>query len=57
MGTAGVPPRDNLAESLRAVLQHGASGKLRIATERVPLADVEHAWNRSTPGKRIVFVP
>lgn len=52
-----MPPRDNLAESLRAVLQHGASGKLRIATERVPLADVEHEWNRSTPGKRIVFVP
>ncbi len=35
-----------------------ASGKLRVDTERVPLADVEAAWQRQdTPGRRLVITP
>jgi NADPH2:quinone reductase len=57
LGTAGVPPHEILFTSLNDVLQHGASGKLRIATERVALCDVENTWNRNIPGRRIVFIP
>ncbi|HEY3928120.1 MAG TPA: zinc-binding alcohol dehydrogenase family protein [Candidatus Koribacter sp.] len=57
LGTAGVPPHEILLTALRDVLQHGASGKLRVATERVPLSEVESAWNRESPGRRVVFVP
>lgn len=32
-----------------------AEGKLTIAAEAVPLAEVEAAWNRSEKGRRIVF--
>jgi NADPH:quinone reductase-like Zn-dependent oxidoreductase len=35
-----------------------ASGKLRIDTEPVPLADVENVWQRQDlPGRRLVLIP
>jgi NADPH2:quinone reductase len=35
-----------------------AGGRLRIDTERVPLADVESAWQRNDlPGRRLVMIP
>ncbi len=57
MGTAGIPPPEVLVEALQKVMTHAASGELRIATEPVPLAQIEEAWNRETPGKRLVIVP
>jgi NADPH:quinone reductase-like Zn-dependent oxidoreductase len=57
MGTAGIPPREVLIDAMQKVMTHAANGELRIATERVPLADIEAAWNRETQGKRLVFVP
>jgi D-arabinose 1-dehydrogenase-like Zn-dependent alcohol dehydrogenase len=32
-----------------------AEGKLKIAVEAVPLAEVEAAWDRVEKGRRIVF--
>lgn len=57
MGTAGIPPRDVLAEAFRQVLAYAANGDLRIDTEKVPLADVESAWQREQAGRRVVIIP
>jgi len=56
-GTAGIPPPDVLAAALQAVMSGAASGKLRIETERVPLADIETAWERDAGGRRPVVIP
>jgi len=56
-GTAGVPPPQILAEAFDGVMRHAARGDLRIETERVPLAGVEDAWQRSAGGRRIVLIP
>ncbi|HEX4029405.1 MAG TPA: zinc-binding alcohol dehydrogenase family protein [Terracidiphilus sp.] len=34
-----------------------AQGKLTIAVEPIPLADVESAWTRTEKGRRIIFTP
>jgi NADPH2:quinone reductase len=39
------------------VLAHAASGKIQIETERVPLADIEAAWQRDQRGRRFVVIP
>jgi len=57
MGTAGMPSRDALMDAMQQVLSRGAHGELRIETEKVPLADVEQAWQRQEPGRRIVLIP
>ena len=57
MGTAGIPPRDVLVDAFQHVLAHAAKGDLQIDTERVPLADIENAWQRDQPGCRFVIVP
>lgn len=57
LGTAGIPPRDVLVNALRKVMAHAASGRLRIDTERVRLADIETAWQRELQGRRFVIVP
>ncbi len=57
MGTAGIPPRDILVDALQQVMAHAASGELRVDTERVPLADIENAWDRDQPGRRLVVRP
>lgn len=57
MGTAGIPPMDALVTALQKVMEHGASGRLKIEVETVPLSEVEQAWNRMATGKRIVVVP
>jgi NADPH:quinone reductase-like Zn-dependent oxidoreductase len=56
MGTAGMPAPEILTDALQQVLAYGASGKLRIDTERVPLIDVESAWQREGRS-RLVFIP
>ncbi len=57
LGTAGIPPRDILIDALQKVMAHAASGELRAETERVPLADIENAWQRNQQGRRLVVTP
>jgi len=56
MGTAGIPPRDVLLEAFQQIVAYAATGELHIDTERVPLADVENAWQRDQSGRRIVII-
>jgi NADPH:quinone reductase-like Zn-dependent oxidoreductase len=56
LGTAGIPPRNVLVDALQQVMTHAASGELRIETERVPLADIENAWQRDQQGRRLVVI-
>jgi NADPH:quinone reductase-like Zn-dependent oxidoreductase len=56
LGTAGIPAREILVDALQQVMAHAASGKLRIETERVPLADIEDAWGRDQRS-RLVIIP
>jgi len=57
LGTAGIPPFDVLTGALQKVMAHAAKGELQIDTVRVPLAEIESAWDRSYPGQRVVIVP
>ncbi|MGA8877052.1 MAG: zinc-binding alcohol dehydrogenase family protein [Candidatus Korobacteraceae bacterium] len=57
MGTAGMPPREMLLDAMNKVLAHAAGGELKIDTERVPLAEIEEAWEREQRGRRFVVVP
>jgi NADPH2:quinone reductase len=57
LGTAGIPARDVLADAFQRVMAHAATGELRIDTEKVPMADIESAWQRERPGCRLVIVP
>src|ERR1700756_3296339 len=57
LGTAGIPPRNVLLEAFQQVMAHAAKGELHIETERVPLADIEKAWQRDQPGRRLVIIP
>jgi NADPH:quinone reductase-like Zn-dependent oxidoreductase len=57
LGTAGIPPRNVLVDALQRVMAHAASGELRIETERVPLADIENAWQRDQERRRLVVIP
>jgi NADPH2:quinone reductase len=50
--------RQAIVQTIPKIWTLAASGKLRVDTERVPLADVESAWQRQdTAGRRLVFVP
>ncbi|MGD0929882.1 MAG: zinc-binding alcohol dehydrogenase family protein [Candidatus Korobacteraceae bacterium] len=57
MGTAGMPPREVLADAMQQVMANAASEELQIETERIPLADVEAAWQREQQGRRFVIIP
>ncbi len=57
LGTAGIPPREVLVDAMQQVMARAARGELRIETERVPLVDIERAWQRQESGRRIVVVP
>ena len=57
LGTAGIPPRDVLVEAFQRVIACAAKGELRIETERVPLAEIENAWQREQAGRRLVIIP
>ena len=52
--TAGIPPRNILVDAL---LAHAASGELRVETERVPLSEIENAWQRDQQDRRLVITP
>ncbi len=57
LGTAGIPPWEVLTDAFRQVMEHAAGGRLRVDIERVPLADIESAWERNVPGRRLVVIP
>jgi NADPH:quinone reductase-like Zn-dependent oxidoreductase len=57
LGTAGIPPRNILTDALQQVMAQAAAGELRVDTERVPLADIENAWQRDRQGRRLVIIP
>jgi len=57
LGTAGIPPREVLFDAFQRVMGYAAEGELHIDTERVPLAEIEGAWQRDLPGRRMVIVP
>lgn len=57
LGTAGIPPKDVLFDALQKVMSHGANGDFYIATQQVPLSEVERAWEQNGAGTRIVIVP
>jgi NADPH2:quinone reductase len=55
---AGSVPVSVIQESFPTIIELAASGKLRIDTEAMPLANITEAWQRSTSeGRRIVIVP
>jgi NADPH:quinone reductase-like Zn-dependent oxidoreductase len=58
LGTAGIPSREVLVGAMQQVMVRAARGELRIETERIPLADIERAWQRQEQsGRRIVVIP
>jgi NADPH:quinone reductase-like Zn-dependent oxidoreductase len=57
MGTAGIPPRDVLVDAFQQVMARAASGELHLDKVRVPLADIEEAWQRDQQGRRFVVIP
>ena len=57
LGTAGIPPREVLADAMQQVMTRAARGELRIDTQRIALADIESAWVRPESGRRIVVIP
>ena len=57
LGTAGIPPRNILVEALQKVMSFAASEEVHVDTERVPLANVEDAWQRDPRGSRVVIIP
>ena len=57
LGTAGIPPWDVLTSAFQQVMNRAASGELRIETERVPLAEIETAWERDVHARRLVVIP
>jgi NADPH2:quinone reductase len=57
-GTGSAPTApETWLDTMRQLLDRVAQGILRIGTERVPLADIETAWDRDQQGRRLVIVP
>lgn len=57
LGTAGIPSWQALTEAFEQVMARAADAELRIATEKVPLAGIESAWERTAHGRRLVVMP
>lgn len=57
LGTAGIPAREVLLDAFQQVMAYAAKRELAIDTERVPLADIEKAWQGDQPGRRQVIIP
>jgi NADPH:quinone reductase-like Zn-dependent oxidoreductase len=56
-GTGGMPSWDILTGAFQQVMNSVARGTLRIETERVPLAEIEDAWERDAHAHRLVVIP
>lgn len=57
LGTGGMPHWDALKDAFQQVMNYAASGKLRIETERVALAEIESAWEREADARRLTAIP
>jgi NADPH:quinone reductase-like Zn-dependent oxidoreductase len=53
----GAASLDEIFATIPTLFSMAAEGKLTIAVEPVPLAEVETAWTRVEKGRRIVFTP
>jgi len=51
----GSASMDKIFAAIPTLFSLAADGKLKIAVEPVPLAEVESAWNRVEKGSRIAF--
>jgi len=51
----GSVPLDQIMAAIPTLFSLATQGHLKVATEIVPLAQVEEAWSKSEKGKRIVF--
>lgn len=51
----GSVPLERVLSAIPTLFEMAAAGSLQVATETVPLAEVEAAWSRKESGKRIVF--
>ncbi len=57
-GTGNAPASPEIwLEAVRQLMSNVATSKLRIDTERVPLREVEDAWQRDQHGRRTVIIP
>jgi len=57
-GSGSAPAsRETWGEAIQWLLGNVARGALRIATETVPLAEIESAWGRESHGERAVIIP
>jgi NADPH:quinone reductase-like Zn-dependent oxidoreductase len=56
-GTGGMPSWDKLTDAFQQVMNKVAAGTLRIDTERVPLSEIEDAWERDAHAHRLVVIP
>ena len=52
----GSVPKRAIAEALPQILEHAARGQLKLETKKIPLAEVETAWNRKED-RRVVLIP
>jgi len=57
LGTGGMPSWDILTDAFQQVMNSVARRTLRIETERVPLAEIEDAWERDAHARRLVVIP
>jgi NADPH:quinone reductase-like Zn-dependent oxidoreductase len=55
-GNAAASP-EMWIEAVRQLMSNVGRGTLRIDTERVPLGEVENAWNQEQHGRRAVIIP
>jgi NADPH:quinone reductase-like Zn-dependent oxidoreductase len=51
----GSVPLQKVLDVIPTLFSLAAGGKLRVAVDRVPLAEVEAAWGQAEKGRRIVF--
>jgi NADPH:quinone reductase-like Zn-dependent oxidoreductase len=51
----GSVPLERVLGAIPTLFELAVAGSLKVATEALPLAEVESAWNRKESGKRIVF--
>ena len=56
-GSGSIPPRDVLMDAYRQLMDRASRGELRVETERVPLAEIEDAWQREAQRRRLVVIP
>lgn len=57
-GTGSAPTSPELwMEAIQQLFERVANGQLRTDTERIPLAEIESAWNRNQEGRRFVVIP